>query len=245
MAVKDQKITKVNDEIHIFRPLWGKLAITTYREDYFEELCSLTWTKSGEYLRSSKLEMQLHRYIMAKWYGDTVLEEMTKNGFIVDHINNDGFDCRISNLEFLSSDENKAKGFTLDKQTQQMKNHVALSIFKDFSTNKYQITLGFNDFYAEYNDGMLFPVVALKLLYDCDYRIVINDAREILLLANQKKIINPNKLNFIDKRVIYSQKVDLTPEEQNGCIIQRDGKYLLILNEHTRLDSIHYDAGWE
>lgn len=38
---------------------------------------------------------------MEKWYGKETLDEMTEKGWVVDHMNNNGYDCRICNLEFL------------------------------------------------------------------------------------------------------------------------------------------------
>ena len=43
------------------------------------------------------------------------LRNSPKKGYVVDHINNEHNDCRISNLEFLKKDYNTAKGQQLDK----------------------------------------------------------------------------------------------------------------------------------
>ena len=47
------KIEICGNDIHISKNEWKKLACTTYREDYFDELSNVTWTKNGEYLYSS------------------------------------------------------------------------------------------------------------------------------------------------------------------------------------------------
>ncbi|WP_423773846.1 HNH endonuclease [Aneurinibacillus aneurinilyticus] len=47
--------------------------------------------------------------MMAKWYADDVLRDLTEKGYVVDHMNNDHMDCRISNLEFLKHNRNVAK----------------------------------------------------------------------------------------------------------------------------------------
>lgn len=54
---------RYGDEIHIFRDSWDQVAMTTYREDYYEELTSVTWTATPKYLTNNKLGL-LHRYIM-------------------------------------------------------------------------------------------------------------------------------------------------------------------------------------
>lgn len=54
------------DKILISHPNWDFIASATIRDDYAEELQSVTWTKVGEYLYSNKLEKYLHIYIMQK-----------------------------------------------------------------------------------------------------------------------------------------------------------------------------------
>ena len=66
----------VNGNIHISRKDWKQIAEVTYREDYYEELTSVTWTQDKGYIKNSKLGF-LHRYMMEKWYGKEVLDEMT------------------------------------------------------------------------------------------------------------------------------------------------------------------------
>ena len=96
------KFEIINDEIHISKEGWPLIGLTTYREDYYEELTSKTWalTKANSetddkgYLSNKTLGV-LHRYIVAKWYGQDVLDTMTQKGFVVDHLNNNHTDCRI------------------------------------------------------------------------------------------------------------------------------------------------------
>lgn len=83
--------------------------------------------------------------MIAKWYGEDVLSNLTEKGYVVDRMNNDHMDCRISNLEFLKHNRNVAKGMYLDKEAKQIRYRLAVSLFKDFSTGCYQITIGFND----------------------------------------------------------------------------------------------------
>lgn len=175
------KFERVGNDVHIYRDGWDRIGQTTYREDYFEELTSVTWTNCKGYLVNSRLG-SLHRYIMSKWYGQKMLEEMSKRNWVVDHMNNDGFDCRISNLEFLSSNHNVAKGQTVDVEVEKMRQHIALTLCKDFSTGFYQMHIGCNDPIVLVNSsGKSKYVAKLSFLYDRDYKIVINDARDILL----------------------------------------------------------------
>ena len=70
------KFEIINDEIYISKEGWPLIGLTTYREDYYEELTSKTWTLTKAnsetddkgYLSNKTLGL-LHRYIVAKWYG--------------------------------------------------------------------------------------------------------------------------------------------------------------------------------
>ena len=97
-------------------------------------------------------------------------------------MDNDISNCRIENLCFLTCDENKAKGFTVDKLSKE-KTHIALTLYKDFSTSLFQIAIAFNypakgKIMELNNEKQLIDLV--YLLYDSEYEIVLNDARKIL-----------------------------------------------------------------
>ncbi len=122
------------DSLIIIRPDRNEIMFTTYREDYWEELSAQTWRLNSQgYPTCSKLG-DLHRYIVAKWYGEDTLEEFTENGYVVDHLDNIHYNCKVSNLEFLKKDFNTAKGQWLDKQVKELEHQYALAIYKDFIT---------------------------------------------------------------------------------------------------------------
>ena len=70
------------DRISISHPDWDFIASASIRDDYAEELQSVTWSKKGDYLYSNKLEIYLHIYIMRKWYGDDTYETMKDEGYV-------------------------------------------------------------------------------------------------------------------------------------------------------------------
>jgi hypothetical protein len=232
--------------ISIMREGWKRLAFATYREDYYEELTSHTWTLSNGYPTNATLGGGLHRYMMAKWYGYDVLKELTEKGYVVDHMNNDHMDCRISNLEFLKHNRNVAKGQYLDKEAKQMRHRLAISLFKDFSTGCYQITIGCNDhIVAKDSKGQVHHINAIKLLYNCDYSLVVLDAEAILTEYENSGKISISNIRCCDKRVEVAVDIKLTDEEKNQAFVIRDGvPYLVIGNGNTFLNSIHYDEGW-
>ena len=176
-------------------------AVASIRDDYRDELMSVTWGKNGKYFYNAKLGY-LHRYIMEKWYTKEVLDTMTTENFVVDHMDGDGFNCNINNLCFLSRNENVAKGNTLDIECKDTE-YIALKMFKDFYTDLIQITIFFNYPAKLILDGLERAAVAelAFLLYDDDYRIVINDARSIMLDYQSKYEFIPEKLRFIDYQI--------------------------------------------
>ena len=188
----------------------------------------------------------LHRYIVAKWYGESVLKEMTAKGFVVDHMNNNHVDCRISNLEFLKKAYNTAKGQAYDVDSKAMEHHIAVNIFKDFSTECYQITIGCNDdLVGIAADGKKYHVVAIKLLYKCDYSIVINDAENILRVYETEGRIDISKTYACDIKIRNAVDIELTEEEKNGVVVIRDGvPYILLGTGKAFLKSVHYEKGW-
>lgn len=233
------------DEVEIYREEWKKVALTTYREDYYDELTSVTWTDSKGYLTNGKLGA-LHRYIMEKWYGEEMLSEMTSQGWVVDHMNNDGFDCRISNLEFLPTRHNIAKGQTVDVEAEALRRHIALSMFKDFSTGFYQIHICCNDPISLWNAATreAQPLARIMFLYDCDYRIVVNDARDILLDYELYKKIPLEKLHYVDFKPEFCKWVVPREEEKGRPFIERDGTLYACIGNIIWYHSSAIEKGW-
>ena len=194
---------EINDDIiTISHPDWNCLATATIRSDYEEELKSVTWSKNGNDLYSHRLGVYLHIYIMKKWYGEEVFEEMKADGYVVDHMDNNGFNCCLDNLSFLMNDENKAKGLTFDKYSKD-KTHIAITLCRDFNTKNFQITIVFNYPAIAKISSIESPAVIdlAYLLYDRNYPEVINDARTILYDYKRDLSFEPEKLHFADYHI--------------------------------------------
>lgn len=198
--------TVLDNVIEITRPDWDFSAYATVREDYLEEIQSVTWGLNNDrYPYNTKLGT-LHSYIMKKWYGDSVCEEMKNKGFVIDHLDNVSHNCLISNLCFLLDSYNKAKGLTFDQENKD-KELIALTMFKDFETNPeqnlFQITIVFNYPATLKLTDFKYPAVIelAYLLYEGDYRKVILDAHSILLNYKENYLFEPEKLNFIDYHI--------------------------------------------
>ncbi len=201
---KDNEIMSKNkfeingDKVLITHPDWDFTASATIRDDYIEELISVTWTKNGEYLYNAKIGSYLHIYIMKKWYEEEY-QKLKDEGYVVDHMDNDGHNCCIENLCFLNADENKAKGMTVDKLSKE-KTHIALSFYKDFLTQLIQMTIVFNYPAKAVISNLESPAVIelVFLLYDSEYEIVLNDARQILYNYRRDYTFEPEKLHDAD-----------------------------------------------
>lgn len=208
-----------NDTIMIFNPDWDFTASATVRDEYLEEIQSVTWSKKGDYLYSNKLKQYLHIYIMRKWYGDECYEKFKSEDYVVDHMDNNGYNCCINNLSFLTSDENKAKGMTVDKMSKE-KAYLALSLYKDFSTQLYQMTLFFNYPAQAKISNLNSPAVIelAYLLYDREYELVLNDARKILYDYKRDYSFEPEKLNESDFQIEGSYGYHCSKESYDAYI---------------------------
>lgn len=211
------------DIIYITRPEWNFIAKATVRDDYVEEIESVTWELSNNRYPYNSKYGALHNYIMKKWYGENVLKKMKDAGFVVDHMDNVSYNCCIENLCFLSNNANKAKGLTLDKEIKDKK-YIALSMYKDFNTQLLQITIVFNNpAILEGIENLSKPAVAelAYFLYEGDnYDLVINDAQQILLNYKKYQTFNPNKLNFIDYHIEGAFGQPLTFEEYDNYLLK-------------------------
>ena len=190
------------DIISITRSEWDFIAQATVREDYLEEIQSVTWgLNKNRYLYNSKYGY-LHSYIMKKWYGEDFCKKTKDMNYVIDHMDNNSTNCCINNLYFLLDRYNKAKGMTLD-QDNANKEYIALSIYRDFKTNLFQITIVFNYPATLSVNGFDKPAVVelTYLLYEGDYRKMLIDAENILLEYKEHYTFSPEKLKAIDYHI--------------------------------------------
>lgn len=236
---------KNGDDVIIIRKDRNEIMFATYREDYWDEIRSETWRLNTlGYPECSKLGL-LHRYIMGKWYGEKELRAFTDEGYVVDHLDNQHNNCRISNLEFLKKDFNTAKGQWLDKQVEELRECYALAIYKDFSTGFYQITIGMNSIVQRSKaDGSKQVVDSVKFLYKEDYPTVITNA-QMMLLNLESGTFNPHKYNACAIRVYDSLDVEFTEAEKEQAIVIRNGIPLLVIgNGKAIISKVAPEKGW-
>jgi hypothetical protein len=240
--MKTQKIEHIGNYVYISRE--ARVVKTTYSCEFYDELCSMSWSISGNYLRSSKHAISLHRYIISKYYGTQMLNQLTKEGLVIDHLDNDPNNCTIENLYFLYKNENTAKGLTVDKYVDDVLSIVGVGIFRSFETGLFQITLGFN-LKCILTIGKSEQVVSnIYLLYDSDYTIVLNDYKYILLCIKQNIKVELGKLNHIDIRFDEIPKIDVPEGLSPGNFFYHEGEYYLVIGGNTLIKKRYFDAKW-
>ena len=251
MTKSKNKFSVRDNIIYIENSNWTKVGMAEYREDYYEELTSVTWSKSGKGLYSYKLKCYLHQYIMEKWYGEEYLKEMYEKKYIIEHFDNNEFNNTISNLDFLLKDYNTAKGQSLDKDIEKYRDKIALRMYKNFKTETYEISVGFNEDFFEEKNGTYKPIKSLHFLYDKEYQSVILDAYLIIDQYRSSNTIEYKKLSYKKMVVEYATTIKLTPEEVEsvgngkGGFIERDGKIYVIPGKNIKLIASHQIKDWE
>ena len=204
---------------------------------------SVTWT-FGRYVENGKLGL-LHHYIIKKWYGEDVLKDLIAKGYVVDHLDNDGYNCRISNLEFLLKSHNTAKGQSFDIDAKNIRERIAVTLYKDFTTDYYQITIGCNDpICIRCADGKVKPIAVIRLLYSGDYFTVVNKAENIIRIYDTENEIEIDRNKLINCEM--KEAVPISKEYKDAVAFISDGKlYVNIDNEKVSIRSISMKKGWK
>lgn len=251
------KISHENDTIYFSDPEIQKLGYTNYTSELWDIISNTTWTvkkdNSGnpKYIRSSQLNKMLHQVVIDFYFTEEVRISAYNKNFIVEHLDNDGFNCRISNLYFLHKQTNTYKGWHFDKRSRESIPIVSIRMFHIIENKRFQITAAFNYPFTSHTTGK--EICRVKLLYDTSYEIVFQDAETLLdyILGNMKFDI-PELRKILRYKDIRIEEYELIkqPEEyptlQGGSCIEIDGKMAIVqgFDHNMRLISIAYDKDW-
>lgn len=248
MPEKDQEISIVNDHIHILRKKFDKLAFTSYTPELYESIKQATWTPTKDGYMTSKKFGKLHRHVMVLKYGKDVIAEAYKNSFIIEHFNNNGFDCSYTNLEIVPRDLNSAKGLTYDKEVQKNKRLFALNFTRDEESGEFQISIAFNEPHYRVIDNRIIPLAAIYLRYGKDYKTTFRDAQSILndlVKNNGFKFSNLRTSKVLIKKAI---EMEISEEEaEDGLAFRDDQLYFVQGSKHTfitelgHMKDLHHD----
>lgn len=239
MANSKLKITHENDKIY-FQFIGSncfKTGYIDYTDDLWQMANSKKWRTDGKYIYSGK--DTLHKIIMQYWYGEECYRKMRENNFVVDHIDNDGFNNLYENLEFLNRNKNWTyKGCYYDNKRKNIMNRAAVNIVKKRSGDKFQIAVGFN---TPFYDPRWLPISRAYFAYDTsDYDLVLSDAVMLVESIEKGKIII-NNLRFNRKKVIPLYMVNLDNKNINSGLININDEWFMITGNGFQFYSIPPD----
>lgn len=138
------KYETCGDKVTFFKEGWKCVAQVDNIPELVELVKQHSWSDNNGYLYCGKLKEYLHRVVIEFKIGKDKLSELTKNGFVVDHLNNDEkYNCCLDNLHIISSDSNIAKGHTVDKDIKDLLLKAGIGLFC-LKNGLYQIAVGFN-----------------------------------------------------------------------------------------------------
>lgn len=237
------KVKIANDTIEFYGENINKLGMTDYTNELWEKIRNESWSvkpsnANPRYIYSNSSKKYLHRIVMEHYFGKLIVQEAYNSKMIIEHLDNNGFDCKISNLYFLLEIKNRHKGQYFDKLADKSIPVVALSIFHIFSKHTFQITIGFNQSFTNMESGSILSNV--KFLYKTDYCIVLQDAENMLeSIVREKKFVLEDfqkKYRFCDYKINFQEKIVLPQEEMGlhpGMLIWRDGVPMILLGQET------------
>lgn len=250
-----------NDTIYLNMEKINELAYTDYSQELYETIANTNWTikankqKTPKYLYSSKIKKSLHQVVIDHFWGEDFRKEAYKNHMVIEHLDGNGFNCKISNLSFLHRSTNWYKGQHFDVDVRKLTPDFSLRIFNIIDNRTYQITIAFNETYAIKLNDKFHQIDYIKLLYKCDYNLVFQDAETILYELKGGKFIDLYNRNhvyrFVDFKYNFSKFTYLTPKEKKldlkaGNFVWRNGDPCILMGDTSRfmLTSIGYEKDW-
>lgn len=251
-----------DDKISIKIEGTKKLAFVNYTKELLEIIKSARFRipdtpeklAKYKYPYSNQYKKTLHQIVYDYYFGEDFRKKMYKSGYIIEHIDNDGFNCEISNLFILKKVINTYKGWNFDKNVKNALPILGLKIYHIMSNKTFQISIVFNRSFINPKSEKVLDTI--KLLYDYDYEIVLQDAEQILKSITETNNINFKKwremYRYKDIKISYAPDIELTEEEkkqENGTLIERDGKFYFKIgisdNSVGLVHSIPYDKNWD
>ncbi|WP_061859504.1 hypothetical protein [Priestia megaterium] len=243
-----KRITFISDDYNIY-------GFTEYTDKLWSIIGSLNWYISDKDIENKKRTYiytgstpftkryrKLYEIVMCTWYGKKIVDQMRDNKYIIEHLDNNPHNCSIENLAFAHEDLNKTKAFSFDKTRPRLFEKVAMNIYKNFSTQDFEITLGFNHSYTlsleEDNKTKTIPLSSLYLKYSNDFETLLFDANFIGNSIKKELELNIDSLNCYDYEYVPANFVVTPPEKTSPVFISHNGQLFLVLSESTRLVAV-------
>lgn len=253
---------RTNNSLSILLPNATKVALVDYDSELLEIIKKARFRvpeneeqfAKYKYPFSNEYNKTLHQIVFDFYFGEEIRKEAYSKDYIIEHLDNNGFNCSISNLFLLKKIKNTYKGWNFDKNVESALLIASLRIFHIISNNTFQITIGFNENYSQKFSGKILNSV--KLLYPYNYEIVLQDAEQIIESILNRENISFEKWNevyrFKDIRIEYAPDLILTEDEKKlppGSFISRNGQYFLLVghreNSFGLIDKVPYDENWD
>ncbi len=113
-----------NDTISININGMSKLAFVNYTDGLLEIIKSARFRvpdtqeqiNKYKYPYSNEYKKDLHQIVFDYYFGEDIRKYAYDLGYIIEHLDNDGFNCDISNLFILKKVKNTYKGWNLIKK---------------------------------------------------------------------------------------------------------------------------------
>ena len=205
------------------------LAYTDYRDDIFEYLKTLkTFYLRNGYPYSSQAEKSLHQIIVDYWYSEEERKTLYGQGFVIDHLDNNPFNARITNLHFLDRNLNISKGHDYDIAVTVIREKAGPQIYKNFATGNYQITVTFSNPTDLHFGDKTIPITDLYFQYQQDFREVIYDGSQMINEIKKGKPLLLNKLRFATFKYKEASLIKIREGEEESFVFERDGEIFLI-----------------
>ena len=234
---------KIGDAYELRREQWnGRRALISDYPGLLDEVRKYTWTctcgthdthREHPYLRSSKLNISLHKFVLAFLYGAENLDAMLMPDNIIEHLDNDGLNCSYDNLHIISSDNNKAKAFTIDKE----QSIESCAFIPNYTTDVYYSHVGkyyqlqiFFIFYFYFQNLDSQDVLIEKFIFQY-YELTNLFIDWLYILDCLKKHTLFDVRKFHSNKSFISRRPQLRPtdEELNQPFLLRDGQWYMRL----------------
>lgn len=236
------------NRIILKREQWrGKEAYISNYPGLLDEVKRYSWTYSEgrhPYLKCERLNCSLHKFVLQFLYGKDKLDEMIGKLNIIEHLDNNGLNCTYENLHILSSDMNKAKAFTIDKKNAALNSDelydvpaLITDVYYSHEKNYFQLQVFFNKPFLYIKDKGK-HIEKLFFKYD-NFEDLFMDWLYCFECIS-KETMDLFKFHTDNIYATCITPIELREDEKDSIVIERDGKYYLVLRTDPNSESLAY-----
>lgn len=234
---KGMDIKIESNRVELQREQWqGNVAYISNYPGLLDEVKKYTWTyirQGHSYLKCSELETSLHKFVLQFLYGKEKLDEMLGKSNIIEHLDNNGLNCAYENLHVVSEDMNKTKAFSIDKRNAELKAGEIVDIPALITDVYYSHKEKYFQLQVFFNKNIVFNKTTNKFVQGFIFRY--NDFNSLFIdWLYCFECIKREEFDVYKHHAVrvYSKdfpQIELRGDEKEGAIVERDGKYYLIL----------------